>query len=109
VRETATRQVAVGESSPLVRLVADADLAQTRAALIETSQFEQSTRAALAALIGWSETELPAMEGALPPIRRAPEARALLAMMMARHPSVQVRALATEAGKARQTLAEREA
>lgn len=109
LRDTAQRQVAAGESSPLVRLVADTDLAQTRAALIEIARFEQATRAELVALIGWTDDALPAMAGALPPIRRAPEPEALLALMMAHHPSVRVRAVATDALKARRTLAEREA
>jgi cobalt-zinc-cadmium efflux system outer membrane protein len=109
LRDTAERQVAAGESSPLVRLVADSDLAQTRAALIEIEQFERATRTQLVATIGWPDDRLPPVVGVLPEVRRAPEPNLLLTLMLEHHPSIRVQGLAADARRAQAQLAEREA
>ena len=108
LREVARRQVEAGESSELILLVADADLAQTRESLINTAQSEASIRAQLAATIGWPNHALPKIHGTLPPIRRAPSTTALLTQM-ASHPILRTRALALEALQADATRATREA
>lgn len=108
-RDIARRQVEAGASSPLVLLVADAELARTEADRIEAAQRRRALSTRLAALVGWSDSTLPGLQGELPPVRRAPPVEALLERMAARHPSVRARELAVEAGQRRLALAEREA
>jgi len=81
MRDIAARQVEAGESSPLILLVADADLAQTREAVIEARQAGESLEARLAAVIGWPEATLPDVQGSLPEVRQAPDVNSLLALM----------------------------
>jgi cobalt-zinc-cadmium efflux system outer membrane protein len=81
MRDIAGRQVEAGESSPLILLVADADLAQTREAVIEARQAGESLEARLAAVIGWPDATLPDVQGSLPEVRRAPDVNSLLALM----------------------------
>jgi outer membrane protein, heavy metal efflux system len=109
LREIAQRQVAAGESSPLVLLVADADLARTRELLIQTSQLDAALRTRLAAIIGWPTGTLPALDGNLPPVRRAPDAPSLLSLMAEHHPAIRTRELAVLARQARLALERREA
>ncbi len=99
LRDIAARQVDAGEISPLVLLVADADLARTREAVIDADQRAAALRTRLAALIGWRAPELPPLEGALPAIRPAPDIDALLELMTAHHPTLRARALAIRAGR----------
>lgn len=108
MRDIASRQVAAGESSPLVLLVADADLAQTRDAVIEARQASKSLEARLAAVIGWPEATLPVVEGTLPQVRSAPDTGALLSLMAKHHPSLRTREIAVLAGRSRLALEERE-
>lgn len=109
MRQVAARQVEAGESSPLVLLVTDADLARTREAVIEASQARGALEARLAAVAGWPAGGLPRLEGSLPPVRPAPPLAALLGLMAERHPSLRVREVAVEAGRSRLALEEREA
>ena len=110
VRDIAARQVAAGESSPLVLLVADADLAQTREAVVAAQQSADSLAVRLAAVIGWPDnTLLPAVQGTLPDVRRAPDTAALLVLMAEHHPSLHARELAVVAGHSRLALEDREA
>ena len=107
--DIASRQVEAGESSPLILLVADADLAQTRKAVINTQQAEESLEARLAAVIGWPGGTLPEVQGKLPEVRPAPNFKSLLTLMATHHPSLRTRELAVVAGKSRLALADREA
>ena len=109
MRDIAARQVEAGESSPLILLVADADLAQTREAVIEAQQAGDSLTARLAAVVGWPEATLPDVHGTLPDVRQAPDADSLLAMMAEHHPSLRTRELAVVAGQSRLALEDREA
>lgn len=109
MRDIAARQVAAGESSPLILLVADADLAQTREAVIEARQVRDSLAARLAAVIGWPLTTLPEVQGTLPEVRPAPDPSTLLVMMAEHHPSLRTRELAVVAGRSRLELQDREA
>jgi cobalt-zinc-cadmium efflux system outer membrane protein len=109
MRDIAARQVDLGESSPLILLVADTDLAQTREAVIEARQVGEALEARLAAVIGWPDRTLPEVEGALPPVRPAPDTNTLLAMMAEHHPSLRRREIAVAAGRAQLELEEREA
>lgn len=109
MRDIAARQVEAGESPPLVLLIADADLARTREAVIRARQAGASLEARLAAIIGWPGGSLPRIEGALPPVRAAPDPDALLASMARHHPSLRTRELAVLAGRSRLALEEREA
>lgn len=109
MRDIASRQVEAGESSPLVLLVADADLAQTREAVIEAERVGAALEARLIGVMGWPGAALPAARGALPEIKRAPDADALLARMTAHHPSLRARELAVIEGRRRVELEEREA
>ncbi|MGC6514075.1 MAG: TolC family protein [Myxococcota bacterium] len=109
MRDIASRQVEAGESSPLILLVADADLAQTREAVIEAQQAGDSLTARLAAVVGWPEATLPDVHGTLPDVRQAPDANSLLAMMAEHHPSLRTRELAVVAGQSRLALEDREA
>lgn len=79
------------ESPPLVLLVADADLAQTHQAVIESEQAEISIRARLAAVIGWPTTTLPPLSGSLPELQTMLDTEALLDLMAEHHPSVRTR------------------
>lgn len=109
MRDIAARQVEAGESSPLILLVADADLAQTREAVIEAQQAGDSLAARLAAVIGWPEATLPEVQGTLPDVRPAPDTNTLLALMAENHPSLRTRELAVVAGQSRLELEDREA
>ncbi len=109
LREVAARQVEAGEVSPLILLLADADLAQTREAVVEASQEEASQRVRLAAVVGWPGEGLPSVEGVPPPVRRAPSIPALLGLMAERHPSLRARELAVMARRAQLDLERREA
>src|SRR5690606_21011185 len=109
MRDIAARQVEAGESSPLILLVADADLAQTREAVIEARQAGESLEARLAAVIGWPEATLPDVQGSLPEVRQAPDVNSLLALMAEHHPSLRTRELAVVAGRSRLALEDREA
>ncbi|MFN3200008.1 MAG: TolC family protein [Bradymonadia bacterium] len=109
MRNIAAQQVKAGESSPLILLVADADLAQTREAVIEAQQTGESLTARLAAVIGWPETTLPEVQGTLPGVRPAADTDALLVLMAENHPSLRTRELAVVAGQSRLSLEDREA
>lgn len=109
MRDIAARQVDAGESSPLDLLVADADLAQTREAIIQAQQAEDALIARLAAVVGWPQATLPHLQGTLPEVRQAPDADSLLAMMAEHHPSLRTRELAVVAGRSRLALEAREA
>lgn len=103
-----TRKVEAGEDSPLVLLVSEADLAQTRAALVEARRHENNLQTRLAALIGWPAETLPQLVGALPPIRSAPAMPELFDRMAQHHPSLRTRELALAAQQAHLALAQRE-
>ncbi|MCB9727899.1 MAG: TolC family protein [Deltaproteobacteria bacterium] len=109
LHEVAERQVAAGESSPIIRLVTGADLAETREAGIAAVQTEASLRTRLAALVGWPADTPLALRGELAPIRRAPATEALLAVMAEHHPQVRARELAVASQRARVELERREA
>lgn len=108
-REVARKQVEAGESSPLVLLVADADLAQTRAAVIEAAQLEATLASQLAARLGWTGDAPLRLRGELPPIRPAPDRAILLKAMAAHHPALRTRGEAVAARRAQLDLAAREA
>lgn len=107
LRDIAARQVEAGAESPLVLLVADADLARTREAVIEARQGLVALRARLAAVIGWPEAQLPPVTGSLPGVRPPPPLAALLEQMVTFHPSLRARELAVQAGQSRLSLAQR--
>ncbi len=109
MRDIGARQVEAGESSPLVLLVTDADLAQTRSSLVEARQARDALMARLAAVIGWPDAQLPALDGELPPVRRAPDVPVLLERMTTGHPSLRMRELAVEAARAQLRSARRDA
>lgn len=109
MRDIAARQIEAGESSPLILLVADADLAQTREAVIEARQAGEALEARLAAVVGWPGGTLPDVEGSLPQVRPAPATEALLASMAEHHPSLRTREIAVVAGQSRLALEDREA
>ena len=101
LQKIAKGQVEAGESSALTLLVADADLAQTRSALLEVRQQESLTRIALAGLVGWPRTKALSVEGELPGRGRAPATEKLLKLMAKHHPSLLVRREAVAARQAR--------
>ncbi|CAN0447786.1 unnamed protein product, partial [Laminaria digitata] len=109
MRDIAARQVEAGESSPLILLVADADLARTREAVIEARQAGKALEARLGAVVGWPSGPLPNVKGALPLVRPAPATKALLSLMAAHHPSLRTRELAVVAGQSRLALEARNA
>ncbi len=99
LRDIAARQVEAGESSPMVLLVADADLAASREGLLDALALQRTYRARLAGVIGWPG-ELPPITGTLPPIAPSPDPDALLATMSAAHPALRARDLAVAASRA---------
>ncbi len=107
MRAIATRQIEAGESSPLVALVADVDLARTRETVIAARQVQAALGARLAAVIGWPDAALPPLEATLPPVRTPPAVEVLLERMAAHHPAVRVRELAVAARRRDAALAER--
>lgn len=109
LRRIAAQQIEAGETSPLVLLVADAELAQTREALIAIEQRARALDTRLTALVGWPDGRPLRLAGPLPPVRRPPPIPTLLRRMAERHPSVRVRELAVETARRRLALAEREA
>lgn len=109
MRRIAARQIEAGESSPLILLVADADLAQTRASLLSAEQIGQALEARLAAVIGWPKSRLPALVGELPEVQAAPDTEELLGVMARHHPSVRTREIAVAAGRSRLVLEQRDA
>ena len=109
MRDIAARQVDAGESSPLILLVADADLAHTHEALIAARLLDDSLRTRLAGIVGWPDAMLCGVEGTLPDVRSAPDTDALLSLMAEHHPSLRTRELAVRAERSRLALEEREA
>jgi cobalt-zinc-cadmium efflux system outer membrane protein len=105
----AGRQVELGESSPLVRLVANVELAQAQAMLVEARQAKRSLRHQLAGVVGWPSPELPEVEGDLPAVQPALSARQLLALMAEHHPALRTRELAVLAGREHLRSANRDA
>lgn len=104
----AERQVAAGESAPLILLIAQADLERQREAVIEANQVDAALRARLAAVIGWPEASVPAIVGALPQVAPAPDLALLEARMLARHPALRSRDLNIVAARAQLDLEERD-
>ncbi len=109
MRNIAARQIEAGESAPLILFVADADLAQTRTAVIQARQLEAALQTRLAAIIGWTHDSLPQVEGELPPVRSAPETKQLLQSMAENHPSLRAREIAVLAETSRRQLEDRKA
>ncbi|MCB9540675.1 MAG: TolC family protein [Myxococcales bacterium] len=107
MRAIAARQIEAGESSPLIALVADADLARTRETVIAARQVQAALGARLAAVIGWPTATLPLLEATLPPVRTPPAVEVLLERMAAHHPALRVRELAVAARRREAALAER--
>lgn len=108
LRSIADRQIAAGESSPLILLVADADLAQTREALITIEQSRAAFTVRLAAIIGWPG-ELPSVMGTLPAVQRSPALADLTQRMLRAHPSIRAAELRVAARNADARLAARDA
>lgn len=108
MRQIAASQIEAGESSPLILLVADSDLAQTRAALVTAQQVGQALEARLAAVVGWPDAALPTLEGTLPEVRSAPNIKALLELMVSHHPSLRTREIAVAASRRRLELEQRD-
>lgn len=109
MRDIAARQIEAGEAAPLILFVADADLAQTRAAVIQARQLQAVLQTRLAAIIGWKDNSLPPVEGDLPPVRSAPETQQLLQLMAENHPSLRAREIAVLAENSRLRLEDRKA
>lgn len=107
--EVASRQVQAGDASPLILLVAQADLAQTNEVMITASLQVQATRSRLATLIGWLSQPLPPITGSLPPLRHAPALPKLLELMRRYHPALSARELAIKAQEAQLKLSRLEA
>lgn len=107
MRNVAASQIEAGESSPVVSLIAEADLARSGEAVIEAERARDSLNARLAAVIGWSGPTLPRLAGSLPRVRLAPHPDALLSLISTRHPSLRSRELAVIASKSRLALEER--
>ena len=109
LRDIAARQVDAGESSPLILLVAEADLAQTHEALIAAHLLDNSLRTQLATIIGWPDPRLSEVEGMLAVVRPSPDLGTLLGLMAEHHPSLRTRELAVQAERSRLELEERAA
>lgn len=109
MRRIAVRQVELGESSPLVGLVANVEVAQAQAMLVEARQEKRSLRHQLALVVGWPSPELPEIVGDLPAVHPALSARQLLSLMAEHHPALRTRELAVLAGRAHLRSANREA
>lgn len=109
-REILIKQIKAGAVAPPLRLIADADVALAQEALIDASARRQALIAQLAALIGWPAAEpLRLASPSAPAVRRAPEARALRAMLTATHPQLGALSGAVEARRAEVSLARRQA
>ena len=108
LHRVANQKVQAGESSPLILLVAESDLAQTREVLIEATRFEAALRVRLAALIGWPDEKALRVRGDLPKVKEAPSVAVLLEKMSKHHPALRTRELAIAAARAHASLAERE-
>lgn len=104
----ATRQVDAGESSRLITLVADADVAQTKAALVTAQQAKNLLKVRLVSILGWPTDTLPDVRGSLPKIRSVSDVDSLLRSMVRSHPSFRTRELAVMASRSRLALEERE-
>lgn len=110
LRDIARRQVAAGDASPLILLVADTEVAQLQEGRIEAGRLERTLQARLAALIGWPvEGAALRASGPLPSVVRPPPLGSLLALMADRHPALQARGRALEARRLELALEEREA
>lgn len=105
----ATQQVDAGELSPLIVLVAEADVAQATEAVAVARELEESLQNQLASTIGYTHAELPRIDAVLPPVRPAPSPDTLLQTMAEHHPTLRTRELAVEAAYQRVALEEREA
>jgi cobalt-zinc-cadmium efflux system outer membrane protein len=108
VAATTRRQVEAGEVSPLVLLVAEADVAESREASITAEREQQALEAAIAAAIGWPDPRIPAVAGTLPPVRPAPPIEALIDQMNTRHPALRTQAAAVREARADAALEARE-
>lgn len=101
LRKIASKQLAAGETSPLTLLVAEAELAQARSALLEVEQQESIARITLTGLVGWPQETPVRVRGKLPERVRAPNTRTLLALMAKHHPSLRARKQAVAAAHAK--------
>jgi len=109
LQKIAAGQVKAGEEAPLTLLVAEADVAQTKSALLSIQQQESVTQTTLKGLIGWPQEKPLRAQGALPQARSAPSVSELLDLMGKHHPSLQVRREAVKAGHARLRAERRQA
>ncbi len=109
MRTIAARQVEAGESSPLILLVADADLAQTQEAVMQARLLVSTLRTRLTAVVGWPQPSLPTLEGKLTKIQAAPKVELLLEQMQQQHPILRWRELDVVAKHSKRTLEDREA
>lgn len=109
LRDIAARRVEAGEDAPLTMLVARADLAQAREALVAAREQQASLLTDLAEVAGWPSDRPLRPQGDLPPILRTRPREALLRLAGAHHPALRVRALAVAEAEARVRLAAREA
>jgi len=89
--------------------VANVEVAQAQAMLVEARQAQRSLRHRLAGVVGWPSPELPEVEGDLPAVQPALSARQLLALMAEYHPALRTRELAVLAGREHLRSANREA
>ena len=96
LRDTITKQIEFGESSPLELLVADADLAQTTEAIIEAENLELSLMNQLKTLMGWPNDSLT-ISGELHSIKASPSIETLFTLMRDHHPALRTRELAVVA------------
>lgn len=98
-----------GETAPLTRLVAEAEVAQARQEVIAARQLEQESVLRLARAVGWPEGQRLSPIGALSAVGRARGAERLVAVAIEHNPLFRVRALARRAAQARVRSEDREA
>lgn len=108
MRDITAMQVQEGESAPLVLLVANADLAQSKEALLDAENTQRSLAIRLAALIGWPTQNLPPIVDTLEPLQRIDSVSTLMQIMIDNHPEVRTQELAVTASQKKHELVKRQ-
>jgi cobalt-zinc-cadmium efflux system outer membrane protein len=103
------KRIKAGEESPLAALVAGAEIAQARQALILAKSALRTSELGLAETVGWPVTHPLRVKGALPEPRPALSVAVLTERALGRHPSRRWLELSVKAAEARVEAADRQA
>lgn len=106
---TTRRLLEAGETNAIEVLVAEAELAKARQALVKAEQELQASRIDLCVLTGWPLEAPPVIPAELEAVRSPPPLAALLGQVMDRHPELLARRAGAAEARMNVQVADREA